>query len=297
MNNKMVICSLLYLIASAPCVAEIRLGSGESAIDINIDDLSSGQKLDYTDSTVSLCSSTKATVSMAFTDNPQTSGDFTVLPIGGSANGQDYTLKLQPKGGAEVDPVVKQAAYSISFNSGCHAAVHDTKLHLNFKNLGVLAAGHYESLLRVTVAGQAETIDIPVRIRNGDRVQIKNLEDLMLSDAGTEWVASNSNVCVYSSTGSYALEARSSNRGRLSPAPPDKGYYKIFWKAGSGSRQEMTDQLTSDSGELQGLAASVKLDCTASDKAEVSISMTNSEVNSLSPGVYQDTVTLTVKAI
>ncbi|GAA4649987.1 hypothetical protein GCM10023116_22700 [Kistimonas scapharcae] len=234
---------------------------------------------------------------MAFTDIPNISSEFTVLPIGGSANGQDYTLKLQPKDGAEVDPVVKQAAYSISFNSGCHAAVHDTRLHLNFKNLGVLAAGHYESLLRVTVAGQAETIDIPVRLRNGDQVQIKNLEDLVLSDTGSEWAASNPNVCVYSSTGTYALEARSKYRGRLENAQGTGGGYRIFWKAGSGGSQEITNQLTSDSGDLQSLAASLKLDCAVGEMAEVSIVMTGTTAGGLTPGVYQDTVTLTVRAM
>ena len=205
---------------------------------------------------------------------------------------------MEPKdSGQRVDPVDKQTSYPVTFRSGCNSARHDAKLHLNFKNLGTLPAGHYESLLQVTVSGQSETIGIPVRIRNGDQVQIKNLEDLLLSDTGSEWAASNPNICVYSSTGTYALEARSKYRGRLEDAQGTGGGYRIFWKAGSAGSQEITDQLTSDSGDLQMLPASLKLDCAAGEMAEVNIVMTDTTVGVLPPGVYQDTVTLTVRAM
>ena len=300
MIARRVLCALIGVFFSSTSSAMIQFGkNSEQLIDIQISDLSASDKLDYTDSTVSLCSTTNnASVTFSFTEIPLTSGGFTVLPVGGTANGQDYTLTLEPKdSGQRVDSVAKQTAYPVSFNSACNAARHDAKLHLNFKNLGMLPAGHYESLLQVMVSGQNETIGIPVRIRNGDQVQIKNLEDLLLSDTGSEWAASNPNICVYSSTGTYALEARSKYRGRLEDAQGTGGGYRIFWKAGSGGSQEITDQLTSDSGDLQTLPASLKLDCAAGEMAEVNIVMTDTIVGVLPPGVYQDTVTLTVRAM
>ena len=300
MIKKNVAYALIGLVFSSHCSAVIQFGNSSAQfIDIQISDLSSGEKLDYTDSTVSLCSTTNnATVTFSFSEIPLTSGDFTVLPIGGAGSGQDYTLDLEPKDSSQrVDPVVKQTPYPVSFNSACNAAKHDAKLHLNFKNLGTLPAGHYESLLQVAVSGQSETIDIPVRLRNGDQVQITNLEDLVLSDTGSEWSASNPNICVYNSTGSYALEARSKYYGRLKNAQGSGGDYRIFWKAGAGGQQEITDQLTANSGDLQGLSASLKLNCAASETAEVSIVMTGTVAGSLLAGVYQDTVTLTVRAM
>ena len=58
--------------------------NSEQLIDIQISDLSASDKLDYTDSTVSLCSTTSnTTIMLSFTEIPLTSGGFTVLPVGG----------------------------------------------------------------------------------------------------------------------------------------------------------------------------------------------------------------------
>ncbi|WP_139117245.1 hypothetical protein [Endozoicomonas atrinae] len=269
---------------------------------IDISSLSDSQKKIYVFPSgvgqLALCSDAKGSVTekIELSDEPYTMGRlFSVLPVGGGAAVQHYTVGVWPKNTSEAeDEVVKGQLYPVSFRSGCRSAQHNARLSLTFLNLGSLPGGRYESRLQVKAEGQTDAIYLPVKIMGGEVIQISDLKDLTFEKSGSVWEASNSNICVYSTAPGYSLEIQSRNNGQVRNFQSVGASYSAYWKVGAGPENSLSNVLVTGGVALRGLKPDNAQGC-PNIRSTLRVSLLDSAVTALPAGIYQDVITLTVR--
>lgn len=125
-----------------------------------------------------------------------------------------------------------------------------------------------------------------VRISGVDDINLGTRSSLTVSERYTE------DVCVYSSTGAYAVTATSVNGAfeMRSDDGPDAILYRVQWV--SGGAQDLVPAIA-----LGGLRGDVSdIDCDGTQNASIRIIVSASSFNNADPGVYADTLMLLVRA-
>ncbi|MFK7860423.1 MAG: hypothetical protein AB8B64_16510 [Granulosicoccus sp.] len=125
-----------------------------------------------------------------------------------------------------------------------------------------------------------------VRISGLDDINLGTRASLTTSEQYTE------NICVYSSTGAYAVTATSANGAfeLRSENGPDTILYRLQWV--SGNAQDLVPAVS-----VGGFIGDVSdIDCAGSQNASIRIIVSKTSFNSADPGIYSDTLVLLVRA-
>jgi len=132
-----------------------------------------------------------------------------------------------------------------------------------------------------------------INIGKDNAVQITNVDDIDLGTQGnlTATATQSDDVCVFSSTGGYAITLTSTNGSfhLKSGATTTDIPYSVDWTAGTTTTAVYATSITG----LVGNQTAV--DCNASTNASFAVSVTAADFNAADPGSYTDTLTLLVQ--
>ncbi|GAA4650416.1 hypothetical protein GCM10023116_26990 [Kistimonas scapharcae] len=240
---------------------------------------------------ITFCSDTQQTIySLRFTDRDISGTDtFSVPPYSALSGGPLYTATLKTKKNGNIN-LTQNTAASVTFVSKCKSNQQNATVELTFRDLNdrtKTPPGYYASVLRIIKAvpgGPDKVKEIPITIKVGDSVKISGLEDLLLANNNGEWSDENTNICVFSSTGSYTLEAQSSNNWELVQTTRIPGIkYNAVWNGTHDLHSQNTTGV---------LTANKHPDCLSGLRSQIRISVPDTNIP---PGVYNDTITLIVR--
>jgi len=157
-----------------------------------------------------------------------------------------------------------------------------------------------------TSASAQETYDVLVTITKGEAVQISGVDDQLIGIFDADAVlgaatvrATIDDICVYSTTGLYDMTLESIHPGRVmlrGSSGVNMNYLIDIWTrdaAGSGALQRIR---RSRATEFTNRLASRVLGCTdGSVTMRLRTFVTRARFNEAPPGIYQDTLILTVR--
>jgi|WetSurSiteA1Bulk_404760.scaffolds.fasta_scaffold00912_2 hypothetical protein len=144
-----------------------------------------------------------------------------------------------------------------------------------------------------------------INVAKGDAVRISNLNSIVISNPGSSGDRTASdNVCYYATTAQYTIDmdSQSSPTGNFKLVNTTNSNktvpYELTWDDGKNGTADATFLRNSDTAQTinSNNRASASCQATGGTNATITVTVRNASYNSMSTGLYTDTVHITVKA-
>lgn len=153
-------------------------------------------------------------------------------------------------------------------------------------------------LLAVTLAAPAWSVDVErtkdIRISKLDSVRVSDLDDFVFPPSTDVPLPLTDGVCIFSSSGGrYQVTATSANgRGGEFRLAGDAGYiaYGVVWQVSGG----FVDLRSGRDSPIQSGASRTSPTCDGGTTANLKLTLDPATYSAALPGIYADTLTITV---